>query len=173
MSREMQDEHIFSAICWGALLDGMEIFGVDREVIQLYNHVIQLYNSRKGACDMKKLPEAEFEVMNAVWGMEPPATTAALMQALGHAKGWKTPALIALVNRLIERGFLRSEKPQKEREYYPLVTKEDYLQFETDGFLSRYHDGSLTSLMASLMDARRLDEGQLAELITWAKERGD
>lgn len=122
---------------------------------------------------MRKLPDAEFEVMNTIWSMDPPATTAMLMRDLGRAKGWKAPALIALLNRLIERGFLRSEKPQKEREYYPLVDKEDYLRFETDGFLSRYHDGSLTSLMASLMDANRLDDGQLAELIRWARERGD
>ncbi len=122
---------------------------------------------------MKKLPDAEFEVMNAIWGMAPPATTSMLMRELGRAKGWKAPALIALLNRLIERGFLRSEKPQKEREYYPLVDKDDYLRFETDGFLKRYHDGSLTSLMASLMDAHRMDEGQLAELVRWARERGD
>ena len=33
--------------------------------------------------------------------------------------------------RLVERGFLRSEKHGKERTYFPLVSKEDYLKFET------------------------------------------
>ena len=122
---------------------------------------------------MKKLPDAEFEVMNAIWALEPPATTAALMRDLGRAKGWKAPALITLLNRLIERGFLRSEKHQKEREYYFLMDKEEYLCFETEGFLRRYHGDSLTSLMASLTGSHELSDAQLEELIRWAKERSE
>ncbi len=120
---------------------------------------------------MKKLPDAEFEVMDAVWTCEIPATTAALMQVLGHAKGWKTPALISLLNRLIEKGFLRSEKPGKERAYYPLIEKEDYLRFETASFLTRRHGDSLSSLMASLADAGALTAEQAEELARWAKGR--
>lgn len=120
---------------------------------------------------MKKLPDAEFEVMNAVWMCEIPATTAALMQTLGHAKGWKMPALITLLNRLIEKGFLRSEKPGKERTYYPLINKEDYLRFETASFLARRHGDSLTSLMASLTGSESLTAEQAEELARWAKER--
>ena len=120
---------------------------------------------------MKKLPEAEFAVMNAIWASEPPVTTAQLMRKVGNEKGWKTPALISLVNRLIERGFVSSEKTQKERTYFPLVQKEEYLQFETEGFVQQYHGGSLTSLMASLADTNAITDEQLEELVHWVQQR--
>ncbi len=120
---------------------------------------------------MKKLPEAEFAVMNAIWASEPPVTTAQLMRKVGNEKGWKTPALISLVNRLIERGFVSSEKTQKERTYFPLVQKEEYLQFETEGFVQQYHGGSLTSLMASLADTNAMTDEQLEELVHWVQQR--
>ena len=120
---------------------------------------------------MKKLPEAEFAVMNAIWASEPPVTTAQLMRMVGNEKGWKQPALISLINRLIERAFVTTEKNQKERYYYPQVLKEEYLAFETEGFLLKFHGGSLTSLMASLVDTRTLTEEQLKELVRWAQQR--
>ena len=120
---------------------------------------------------MKKLPEAEFAVMNAMWAIEPPVTTAQLMRKVGNKKGWKQPALISLLNRLIERGFVSTEKTQKERHYFSLVQREEYLRFETEGFVQQYHGGSLTSLMASLVDTRALTEEQVQELVRWAQQR--
>lgn len=120
---------------------------------------------------MRKLPEAEFEVMKAVWANEPPVTTRILMDQLGNARGWKTPALITFLTRLMERGFLRSEKHGKERLYFPLVEKEDYLKFETGNFIRQYHGNSLTSLVAALCDNQEVGEGDLKELLEWAKER--
>jgi len=120
---------------------------------------------------MKKLPDAEFEVMSAVWRLTPPVTSAMLMREIGRAKGWKAPALITLINRLIGRGFLRTEKPGRERAYYPLIERDAYLRFESESFLKRYHGGSLTSLMASLTGADAPLDGQAEALIRWVKER--
>ena len=120
---------------------------------------------------MKKLPEAEFAVMNAMWASEPPVTTAQLMRKVGNEKGWKQPALISLLNRLIGRGFVSTEKTQKERSYFPLVQREEYLRFETEGFVQQYHGGSLTSLMVSLVDTHSLTDEQVQELVRWAQQR--
>ena len=120
---------------------------------------------------MKKLPEAEFAVMSAIWSSDPPVTTAQLMRKVGNEKGWKMPALISLVNRLIERGFVSSEKAQKERTYFPLIAREEYLQFETEGFVQQYHGGSLLSLMASLVDSQAMSKEQLEELARWVQQR--
>jgi BlaI family transcriptional regulator, penicillinase repressor len=120
---------------------------------------------------IKKLPEAEFEVMKIVWDNVPPITTNLLMQQLGNSKGWKTPSLISLLVRLTERGFLRSEKQGKERLYYPLIEKEEYLKFETEKFIKQYHGNSLSSLVASMSDHDEVTEEDLEELLKWAKER--
>lgn len=59
---------------------------------------------------IKKLPDAEFEVMKVVWANEPPVTTAVIMEQIGKEKEWKIQTIVSLMPRLAERGFLRSEK---------------------------------------------------------------
>ena len=121
---------------------------------------------------MNKLPEAEFDVMRAVWALEPPVTTHQLMKQMGEAKGWKITSLITLLNRLIERGFLRSEKEGKERNYYPIIEQKEYLQFETQAFLKRVHNSSLPSFMQALTGGVSLSETDKEELRQWMEEMG-
>lgn len=114
--------------------------------------------------EMKRLPESEFEIMKAVWTHEPPVTTNMLMQDIGNAKGWKVPTLISFLKRLINKGFLRSEKNGKERTYFPLVKKEDYLKFETDYFVKSYHGNSFLSLLNTFYDGKKLKKNEIDEL---------
>ncbi|MDR1688268.1 MAG: BlaI/MecI/CopY family transcriptional regulator [Clostridiales bacterium] len=97
--------------------------------------------------NMKKLPDAEFDIMKVVWANEPPITTSEIMKHLGGDKKWKIQTVVTLMLRLAERGFLRSEKNGKEREYFPLVSKEDYLRFETGNFLKHFHNNSFFNLV--------------------------
>ena len=64
----------------------------------------------KGKTDMdniRKLPEAEFDVMVTLWDCkESPVNTAYLMENVGKQKGWKAPTLISFLTRLEERGFI-------------------------------------------------------------------
>lgn len=120
---------------------------------------------------MKKLPDAEFEIMKVVWANEPPITTAIIMEQLGKEKEWKIQTVVSLMLRLVERGFLLSEKHGKERTYYPLVNKEDYLKFETGNFIKQYHDNSLFKLISTLYDDEALNDKDIDELLDWAKER--
>jgi predicted transcriptional regulator len=120
---------------------------------------------------MKKLPDAEFDIMKVVWESEPPITTNLIMERLGKEREWKAQTIISLMLRLVERGFLRTEKNGKERSYFPLVTKEDYLQFETGNFIKQFHNNSLLSFVSSLYGNKPLAEDDIDELLKWAKER--
>ena len=122
---------------------------------------------------IKKLPDAEFEVMKVVWANEPPVTTAVIMEQIGKEKEWKIQTIVSLMLRLAERGFLRSEKNGKEREYFPLVAREDYLKFEAGNFMKQYHDNSLFNLINTLYDDKALTDEDIDELLKWAKERRD
>ena len=120
---------------------------------------------------MKKLPDAEFEVMKVVWANEPPITTSMVMEQYGSARNWKHQSAISLLLRLVERGFLRTEKTAKERSYFPLIGKEEYLKFETENFVKRFHDNSLFKLIDSLYSGETLSEEDVDDLYRWAKER--
>lgn len=120
---------------------------------------------------LKKLPDAEFDVMKVIWDNEPPVTTTSVREQLGIEKEWKIQTVVTLMLRLVERGFLRSEKHGKERTYFPLVSKEDYLKFETGNFMKQYHNSSLFNLINTLYDDEALTDKDIDELLTWAKER--
>ena len=121
--------------------------------------------------NIKKLPDAEFDIMKVVWAMEPPVTTTVIREQLEKEKEWKIQTIVSLMLRLVERGFLRSEKHGKERYYYPLINREDYLKFETGSFLKQYHDSSLFNLINTLYEDEALSDSDIDELLTWAKER--
>ena len=121
--------------------------------------------------NIKKLPDAEFDIMKVIWANEPPVTTAMIMEQLGKEKEWKIQTVVSLMLRLAERGFLRSEKHGKERSYFPLISKEAYLKFETGNFIKQYHDSSLFNLINTLYDDKALSDEDIDELLQWAKER--
>lgn len=114
--------------------------------------------------EMKRLPDSEFEVMKAVWQHEPPVTTSMLMKDIGNEKGWKVPTLISFLKRLIRKGFLRTEKLGKERTYFPLVEKDEYLHYETEHFMKSYHGNSFLSLMHTFYEGKKLKKEEIQEL---------
>ena len=122
---------------------------------------------------MKKLPDAEFEIMKVVWANEPPITTNMIMEQLGKEKEWKAQTVITLLLRLVNRGFIRTEKNGKERTYFPIVSKEDYLKFESGDFMERFHENSFTSLVATLYNDKKIKDSDLDELLKWIKEKRD
>ena len=122
---------------------------------------------------MKKLPDAEFNIMKVVWANEPPITTNIIMQQHGNLEGWKVQTAISLLRRLVERGFLRTEKSGKERAYFPIVNKEDYLKFETGNFMKQFHENSFLNLVNTMYNDKSLTDEDIDELLKWAKERRD
>ena len=121
--------------------------------------------------NLKKLPDAEFEVMKVVWANESPITTPEIMRQLGNDKKWKIQSLVSFMVRLVEKGFLRSEKNGKERSYYPMVSKAEYRKFETSNVVRQFHDSSFLSLVTTLYDDEALTDKDIDELLQWAKER--
>jgi len=114
---------------------------------------------------MKKLPDAEFAVMKVIWANTPPITTNIIMSQHGNNAGWKLQTAISLLLRLVERGFLRTEKTGKERTFYPLVKKEDYLKFETGEFVKKFHGGSVLKFINTMYSDKTLSDEDISELL--------
>ena len=119
----------------------------------------------------KKLPDAEFDVMNAIWNATPPVNTSYLMEKVGHSKGWKAPTLISFLVRLEERGYISSTKHGKERFYMPVAERARYMQCITEQFVEHYHNGSFVELMDTLYHQRILSENDIDELLEWLKTK--
>ncbi len=116
-----------------------------------------------------RLPEAEFEVMQAVWDGEAPMTTNYLMKVIGNEKGWKAPTLISFLVRLENRGFITSCKKGKERFYTPVANREFYLSQVTEQFIAKYHSGSFVNLLDSLYREKDFSNEEIDALLEWLK----
>lgn len=125
---------------------------------------------------MKKIPDAELDIMKVVWQQEPPVTSGVMLEGLARdtKKEWKLQTLHTLLNRLVDRGFLSYERKAREKFFYPLVRKDEYLQFETKSFVKNYHEGSMLNLINTAYQGESLSEREIDELIQWAvTKRGD
>lgn len=120
---------------------------------------------------IRRLPDAEFEIMKAVWKNIPPVTTAQIAEVLESNKNWKPQTILTMLARLIEKGFLKSEKVGKTRKYTPIISEKNYLKAETGSFMQQYHGNSLGSFVKTLYDGKDLAEKDLQELKDFLSER--
>jgi len=121
---------------------------------------------------LKKLPEAELEVMNAVWAEErDDITTPVLTAALSESKNWTQQTVLTLLRRLEGRGFLTSTKIGKECIFSPIVSKDEYVRFESEAFLKAFHKNSLAGLMRTLYNGKALKDEDYDELKRFLDEK--
>jgi predicted transcriptional regulator len=109
--------------------------------------------------------------MRIVWQNEPPMSTNQIIACLGPDNTWKPQTVLTLLVRLIEKGFLDSEKVGKERTYAPIISREEYLRAETGNLFDRLHGNSIFSLVNTLYDGKKLSDQEIADLRGWLDER--
>ena len=112
---------------------------------------------------LKKLPDAELEVMQALWELEAPVPRAAVEAAMAERKPMAQTTLLTLLSRLAEKGFVKVEKQGRSSVYTPLVAREDYQAKQSRRFLDRLFGGSIPAF-ASALTASGLSQEDLAEL---------
>lgn len=93
---------------------------------------------------MKRLPDTELEVMKALWDSGPDTPRAALERALAP-HGWAANTI-----RLADKGFLSARRLGRSNRYTPLVSREDYLSFDSRSVLSRLYGSSPRNFVAAL-----------------------
>jgi predicted transcriptional regulator len=118
-----------------------------------------------------RLPDAEFDIMQIIWSQPTPISSMQVATLSAPEKNWKPQTVLTLLTRLTNRGFLSSEKQGKERLYTPLISKEEYLNRETNMFMQRFHQNSLTGMMNALYAEKNLKEEDIEALETWLHER--
>ena len=120
---------------------------------------------------IKRLPDSEFELMRVVWDCEAPVITSEIIKRLAPSKSWKPQTVLTILVRLIEKGFLASERIGRERNYTPIILEQEYIEAETQGFVARYRGNSLGSLVKTMYDGKNLSLQDIDELKNWIKEK--
>ncbi len=118
---------------------------------------------------IRRLPDTELEVMQALWASDTPVPRAQLEARLAQTHPMATTTLLTLLSRLSEKGFVRVDKEGRKSLYAPLVTREDYLAAQSRSFIQKLCGGSLSTFASALCDSG-LSKEELEELRELLKE---
>jgi len=110
-----------------------------------------------------RLPDAELEVMQALWACEPPVSRADLEPILERSHPMATTTLLTLLTRLEEKGFVKAEKAGRGKQYRPLVSQKEYLAAQSRRFVEKLCGGSMSAFATALCDSG-LSKEELEEL---------
>ena len=102
---------------------------------------------------IRRLPDTELEVMQALWASDTPVPRAQLEERLAQTHPMATTTLLTLLSRLSEKGFVRVDKEGRKSLYAPLVTREDYLAAQSRSFIQKLCGGSLSTFASALCDS--------------------
>ena len=119
---------------------------------------------------MVRLPDAEFEVMQALWscgGISVP--TLVLSEKL--TKERKAQTILTLLARLENKEMISSEKVGKERIWTAHITEDEYLSFEAKNIVDKMYHGSLHGLVNAFYDGKKLSEEDASALLTWLDQK--
>ena len=112
---------------------------------------------------IRRLPDAELEVMQALWECNMPASRSDIEEVLFKTHPMAMTTLLTLLTRLSDKGFISIEKNGRKSYYSPMVTREDYLASQSRSFFEKLCGGSLSVFANALCDSG-LTKEELAEL---------
>lgn len=120
---------------------------------------------------MKKIPDAELELMMVIWDSEQPISRMEIEMKLGNGRDVVPSTLLSLLSRLEKRGFVRKEKQGNINYYNALVEKSAYLQEEGQRVLDKMFGSSLKNFVTALYDGKGLNREEIAELQAFIDEQ--
>ena len=112
---------------------------------------------------IRRLPDAELEVMQAIWACSAPVARAEIEEILFQSHPMALTTLLTLLSRLGEKGFLTVMKNGRRSYYIPLVSREDYLAAQSRNFLQKLCGGSISAFATALCSSG-LSKEELSEL---------
>lgn len=112
---------------------------------------------------MSKISGAESQIMEALWS-QGPMTAEEIVQSVGPAQSWGEATVKTLINRLLKKQALASERSGGRALYRPLVSRVTYVTGESQGLLDRLFGGQIAPLVAHYAQHRALSAEEIARL---------
>lgn len=122
---------------------------------------------------LKKLGEAELEIMQVIWGSNPPVTSNQILKELQARRKWQLSTLMTSLSRLADKGYVCCDRSTGSNLYTPLVTEDEYRTTESKNFLEKLYNNSLQNMVATLYSNRALKSSDVEELRKFLDELED
>ena len=112
---------------------------------------------------IRRLPDAEQEVMQALWACQTPAARTDIEEKLFKTHPMAMTTLLTLLTRLNDKGFITIEKKGRKSYYTPCVSQEEYLASQSKTFFEKLCGGNISVFANALCDSG-LTKEEIAEL---------
>lgn len=112
---------------------------------------------------IRRLPDSELEIMQAVWDCSPPASKAEIEASVYPAHPMAETTLLTLLSRLTDKGFLSVEILKRKKHYTPLISRKEYLAVQSRSFINKVCGGNISAFANALCDSG-LTKDELTQL---------
>ena len=112
---------------------------------------------------IRRLPDAEQEVMQAIWACQVPVARTDIENILFKEHPMAMTTLLTLLTRLSEKGFIAITKNGRRSYYTSLISQEDYLASQSKTFFEKLCGRNISTFAAALCDSG-LTKEEIAEL---------
>lgn len=111
-----------------------------------------------------QISEAEWQIMKALWERSP-LLNKDIIKAVSEKNTWNNKTIETLLRRLVEKGAVGYNLiNQKVREYFPLISQEDCTKLESESFIQRVYDGSISMLLEGFLRHQKVSKDEIARL---------
>jgi BlaI family penicillinase repressor len=117
-----------------------------------------------------ELFESEWTILQAVWEHEPCAAPT-VQEALQKEKGWAYTTVKTMMDRMVKKGLLRTERIRKLYLYRSAITLAQAQRSEIMRTVKRAFDGALTPMMQFLIENEKLSDEEYRQLEQMLKSR--
>ena len=90
--------------------------------------------------NLKKLGEAELEIMQAIWSEEKAITSVAIRSKLKGLRDWPLSSLMTSLTRLEKKGYVKCTRSEEMNLYSATVSENDYKAGASETFLKKLYN---------------------------------
>ncbi|MBC2328456.1 BlaI/MecI/CopY family transcriptional regulator [Listeria swaminathanii] len=114
---------------------------------------------------IKAISKSELEVMKIIWEYGRAVQYADVAEKLSEREfSWKKNTILTFLTRLVEKNLLRVKKIGRKNEYYALVSENEYLEQQTESFVSDIYEGDVKGLITNLVQNDLISADELNDL---------
>jgi len=110
-----------------------------------------------------ELFDSEWTILQVVWEREPCAAPT-VQEALEKDKGWAYTTVKTMMDRMVKKGLLKTEKIRNLYLYQSAITRAQAQRREILRTVKRAFDGALTPMMQFLIENEKLSDEDYRQL---------
>lgn len=113
---------------------------------------------------LKKLGEAELEIMQVIWDSEHPVTSNYILKELQGRRRWQLSTLMTSLTRLSDKGFVHCDRSTGSNLYTSVILEEEYKAKASSHFLEKLYNNSIQNMIATLYNNKTIKNLDIEEL---------